>query len=149
MNLQKITNIVSWTLGLLGLLFLFILIFQGDDSIEANAMQGNYGFVSLMIWLAIIVLSLVTLLTLVFSLKNIASDKSKLKKFGMSIGSFLIVILIAFVFSSGVETPMGDGKLLSATGSKLVETGIKTFYFLVLIAGGLMVFNSISKLFKK
>ena len=46
MNLQKITNIVSWTLGLLGLLFLFILIFQGDDSIEANAMQGNYGFVS-------------------------------------------------------------------------------------------------------
>ncbi len=64
-------------------------------------------------------------------------------------GSFLIVILIAFVFSSGVETPMGDGKVLSATGSKLVETGIKTFYFLVLIAGGLMVFNSISKLFKK
>ena len=33
--------------------------------------------------------------------------------------------------------------------SKLVETGIKTFYFLVLIAGGLMVFNSITKLFKK
>ena len=149
MNIQKITNIISWTLGLLGLLFLFILIFQGDDSIEASAMQGNYGFVSWMIWLAIIVLSLVTLSTLVFSLKNIASDKSKLKKFGMSIGSFLIVILIAFVFSSGVETPLGDGKVLSATGSKLVETGIKTFYFLVLIAGGLMVFNSITKVFKK
>ena len=149
MNIQKITNIVSWTLGLLGLLFLFILIFQGDDSIEANAMQGSYGFVSYMIWLAIIVLSLVTLSTLLFSLKNISSDKSKLKKFGISIGSFLAVILIAFIFSSGVETPMGDGKVLSATGSKLVETGIKTFYFLVLIAGGLMVYNSVSKLFKK
>ena len=149
MNIQKITNIVSWTLGLLGLLFLFILIFQGDDSIEANAMQGSYLFVSYMIWLAIIVLSVVTLSTLIFSLKNIASDKSKLKKFGMSIGSFLLVIVIAFVFSSGVETPMGDGKMLSATGSRLVETGIKTFYFLVLIAGGLMVYNSVSKLFKK
>ena len=149
MNIQKITNIVSWTLGLLGLLFLFILIFQGDDSIEANAMQGSYVFVSYMIWLAIIVLSVVTVSTLVFSLKNIASDKSKLKKFGMSIGSFLLVIVIAFVFSSGVETPMGDGKMLSATGSRLVETGIKTFYFLVLIAGGLMVYNSVSKLFKK
>ena len=100
MNIKKITNIVSWTLGLLGLLFLFILIFQGDDSIEANAMQGSYGFVSYMIWLAIIVLSVVTLSTLIFSLKNIASDKSKLKKFGMSIGSFLLVIVIAFVFSS-------------------------------------------------
>ena len=149
MNIQKITNIVSWTLGLLGLLFLFILIFQGDDSIEANAMQGSDGFVSYMIWLAIIVLSVVTLSTLVFSLKNISSDKSKLKKFGISIGSFLAVILIAFIFSSGVETPMGDGKMLSATGSRLVETGIKTFYFLVLIAGGLMVYNSVSKLFKK
>ena len=137
MNIQKITNIVSWTLGLLGLLFLF------------NAMQGSYGFVSYMIWLAIIVLSVVTLSTLIFSLKNIASDKSKLKKFGMSIGSFLLVIVIAFVFSSGVETPMGDGKMLSATGSRLVVTGIKTFYFLVLIAGGLMVYNSVSKLFKK
>ena len=112
-------------------------------------MQGSYGFVSYMIWLAIIVLSLVTLSTLVFSLKNISSDKSKLKKFGISIGSFLVVIVIAFIFSSGVETPMGDGKVLSATGSKLVETGIKTFYFLVLIAGGLMVYNSVSKLFKK
>ena len=67
----------------------------------------------------------------------------------MSIGSFLLVIIIAFVFSSGVETPMGDGKMLSATGSRFVETGIKTFYFLVLIAGGLMVYNSVSKLFKK
>ena len=112
-------------------------------------MQGSYGFVSYMIWLAIIVLSVVTLSTLVFSLKNIASDKSKLKKFGISIGSFFVVILVAFVFSSGVETPMGDGKVLSATGSRFVETGIKTFYFLVLIAGGLMVYNSISKLFKK
>ena len=67
----------------------------------------------------------------------------------MSIGTFFVVIIVAFIFSSGVETPMGDGKVLSATGSRFVETGIKTFYFLVLIAGGLMVFNSISKLFKK
>ena len=67
----------------------------------------------------------------------------------MSIGTFFVVIIVAFIFSSGVETPMGDGKVLSATGSRFVETGIKTFYFLVLIAGGLMVYNSISKLFKK
>ena len=47
----------------------------------------------------------------------------------MSIGSFSLVIVIAFVFSSGAETSMGDSKMLSATGSRLVETGIKTFYF--------------------
>ena len=89
------------------------------------------------------------LLTLVFSIMNLVSDKSKLKKAGISIGSFLFVIIIAFIFSEGVETPMGDGKVLSATGSRLVETGIRTFYLLTLIAGGVMIYNSVIKLFKK
>ena len=51
----------------------------------------------------------------------------------MSIGSFVIVFIIAFVLSSGVETPMQDGKMLSALGSRLVEAGIRTFYLLTLI----------------
>ena len=38
---------------------------------------------------------------------------------------------------------------LSASGSRLVETGIKTFYLLTLIAGGVMIYNSVIKLFKK
>ena len=145
----SIGKFLSLTIGLCGFVFLVALIVQGDDSIEANAMQGNFGLVSGMINLALLVLLLVTIATLSFSLKGIFSDKSKLKKFGLSIGSFLFIIVIAFVFSSGVETPIGDGKVLSVTGSKLVETGINTFFFLVLIAGGLMLFNSISKLFKK
>ena len=67
----------------------------------------------------------------------------------MSIGSFVIVFIVAFVLSSGVETPMQDGKMLSALGSRLVESGIRTFYLLTLIAGGIMIYFSISKFFKK
>ena len=48
----------------------------------------------------------------------------------MSIGSFVFVFIVAFVLSSGVETPMQDGKMLSALGSRLVEAGIRTFYLL-------------------
>ena len=149
MNIQKITNIIAIALGVLGLVFLAFIISQGDESIELSAMQGDYGFVSAIIYLAFIVLGIVVLSTLVFSLMNLFSNKDKLKKAGISIGSFLTVIIVAFILSEGVETPMRDGKVLSAAGSRLVETGIRTFYLLTLIAVGIMIFNSVRKLIKK
>ena len=149
MNIQKITNILSISLGVLALIFLVLIISTGDESIEMNAMNGDYGFVSLIIYLAFVVLGIVVLSTLIFSIVNLVSDKTKLKKAGISIGSFLLVIVIAYLFSEGVETPMQDGKVLSASGSRWVETGIRTFYLLILIAGGIMISNSIIKKLKK
>ena len=149
MNIKKTTNIISLTIGSLALIFLVLIISAGDEKIEMDAMNGDYGFVSAIIYLAFTVLAIVVLSTLVFSIMNLVSEKSKLKKAGISIGSFLFVIIIAFIFSEGVETPMGDGKVLSATGSRLVETGIRSFYLLTLIAGGVMIYNSVIKLFKK
>jgi magnesium-transporting ATPase (P-type) len=149
MNLQKITNISVVLLAVLALIVLGVIIGQGDEYIEMSAMQGNFGAVSVMINLALFVLLVTVLMTLVFSMKNLFSEKSKLKKAGMSIGSFLFVFILAFVLSSGVETPMQDGKMLSAIQSRFVEAGIRTFYLLTLIAGGIMVYFSVSKYFKK
>ena len=149
MNLQKITNISVVLLAVLALIVLGVIIGQGDEYIEMSAMQGNFGAVSVMINLALFVLLVTVLMTLVFSMKNLFSEKSKLKKAGMSIGSFLFVFIVAFVLSSGVETPMQDGKMLSALQSRFVEAGIRTFYLLTLIAGGIMIYFSVSKYFKK
>ena len=149
MNIQKITNILAISLGVIGLIFLALIINQGDESIEMSAMQGDYGFVSAIIYLAFIVLGIVILSTVIFSLINLFSNKDKLKKAGISIGSFLAVIILAFTLSEGVETPMQDGKVLSAAESRWVETGIRTFYLLTLIAVGIMIFNSVRKLIKK
>ena len=149
MNLQKITNISVVLLALLALIVLGVIVGQGDEYIEMSAMQGNFGAVSVMINLALFVLLVTVLMTLVFSMKNLFSEKSKLKKAGISIGSFLFVFIVAFVLSTGVETPMQDGKMLSALQSKFVEAGIRTFYLLTLIAGGIMVYFSVSKYFKK
>ena len=149
MNLQKITNISVVLLAVLALIVLGVIIGQGDEYIEMSAMQGNFGAVSVMINLALFVLLVTVLMTLVFSMKNLFSEKSKLKKAGMSIGSFLFVFILAFVLSSGVETPMQDGKMLSALQSRFVEAGIRTFYLLTLIAGGIMVYFSVTKYFKK
>ena len=149
MNLQKITNISVIILAISALIVLGVIIGQGDDYIEMSAMQGNFGAVSVMINLALLVLLVTVLMTLVFSMKNLFSEKSKLKKAGISIGSFLFIFIIAFVLSSGVETPMQDGNMLSVLQSKLVEAGIRTFYLLTLIAGVIMVYFSVSKYFKK
>ena len=149
MNLQKITNISVVLLAVLALIVLGVIIAQGDEYIEMSAMQGNFGAVSLMINLALLVLVVTVAMTLVFSVKNLVSEKSKMKKAGISIGSFLVVFIIAFVLSSGVGTPLQDGGMLSATQSKLVEAGIRTFYLLTIIAGGIMIYFSVSKYFKK
>ena len=149
MNIQKITNLTVVVLALISLIVLGVIISQGDEYIEMSAMQGNYGFVSIMINLALFVLLITVLMTLLFSVKNLFSEKSKLKKAGISIGSFLFVFVLAFLLSAGVESPMQDGKMLSALESRLVESGIRTFYLLIIIAGGIMVYFSVSKYLKK
>ena len=149
MNIQKITTYIVAALGVLGAVFVLMIVAKGDNEIEMNAMQGDYGSVASIILLAQIILGIAVLITLFFSAKNLASDKEKLKKSLLSIGAFGIVFLIAFLFSSGVETPMQDGKVLSASGARWVETGIRTFYFLTVIAVCSMSYGSVRKLIKK
>jgi hypothetical protein len=149
MNYQKLTNYSVVVLGLLGFGFLLAILFQGDDTIEMNALQGNFGSVSYIIYLAQAVLAITVLLSLGFSLKNLASDKQKMIGSLKAIGAFLVVLVLAYLFSSGEETPLQDGEFLSASGARWVETGIRMFYFLTIIAVGAMLSGSIIKLIKK
>tara|TARA_B100000927_G_C16038573_1_gene298068 strand:+ start:33 stop:482 length:450 start_codon:yes stop_codon:yes gene_type:complete len=149
MNLEKITRIGCIALGVLGLIFLALVFATGDDSIKMSAASGDYGVITPIIILSQIVLFIAVIVTLTFSLRGIAKDKSKMKNALKSTGLFLVVVVIAFVLSSGVETPMRDGKVLSAMGSRLVGTGIRVFFILSIIAVGLMVFPGTKKIFKK
>jgi len=149
MNLEKITRIGCIALGVLGLIFLALVFATGDDSIKMSAASGDYGVITPIIILSQIVLFIAVIVTLTFSLRGIAKDKSKMKNALKSMGLFLVVVVIAFVLSSGVETPMRDGKVLSAMGSRLVGTGIRVFFILSIVAVGLMVFPGTKKIFKK
>ena len=149
MNYQKLTNYLVVVLGLLGFGLLLAILFQGDDTIEMNALQGDFGSVSYIIYLAQAVLAITVFLSLGFSLKNLASDKQKMIGSLKAIGAFLVVLVLAYLFSSGEETPLQDGEFLSASGARWVETGIRMFYFLTIIAVGAMLSGSIIKLIKK
>lgn len=75
-------------------------------------------------------------------------DQNKYKRTLFSIAAFLFVVLISFLFSEGVETPMKDGEVLSAAGSRWVGTGLRTFYILAFGAIGAMIFSGVKRFFK-
>ena len=148
MNFQLIIKILSGILGLSGAVCLFIVMGSGDEVIKTNASQGDFSLVSPLISIAQITLFLTVAATLIFSLRTLFANAEKLKKALIFVGIFIFVIGIAYISSSGVETPLKDGNFLSATGSRWVETGIKTFYILSISAILSMVLSSVKRLIK-
>ena len=149
MNLQTIVKIISAVFGLLGVVFLFRIIGAGDEEIKMAAASGDFATVSPLVSLAIAVLLITVSITLVFSILNLASSSKKLKKSLIFIGCFVVVTLIAYAVSDGVETPMKDGEVLSANGSRWVGTGLRMFYILATLAILSMVLSGAKKILKK
>ena len=134
MKLENIIKIVCAVLGLLGVIFLFRILATGDDEIKMAASMGDFSLISPLISLSMFILFITVAVTIIFSLINLASNPGKLKKSMIFIGFLIIVIGIAYASSTGVETPMKDGQVLSASGSKWVGTGIRVFYILASVA---------------
>jgi hypothetical protein len=86
---------------------------------------------------------------LIFTLLGLFSDPAKLKKAAISVGLFLVVVVISYLISDGIETPLKDGEVLSASASRWVGTGIRTFYILASVAIGLMLFSGVTRIIKK
>ena len=149
MNLQKIIKIGAALLGVLGVVFLLRIIGAGDEEIKMAASMGDYGTVSPLISIAQLILYISLAATLIFSLLNLFSDKEKLKKALISVGFLVVVVGLAFALSSGVETPLKDGEVLSASGARWVETGIRVFYYLAFIAIAAMGYSGVKRILNR
>ena len=149
MNIQTIVKIISAVFGLLGVIFLFRIIGAGDEEIKMAASTGDFAVVSPLVSLAIAILAITVTITVVFSLLNLASSGQKLKKSLIFIGCFILVTGIAYAASNGVETPMKDGEMLSASGSRWVGTGLRMFYILATVAILAMILSGAKKLLKR
>ena len=148
MNFQLIVKILSSILGLSGAICLFLVMGSGDETIKMNASQGDFSVVSPLISIAQVTLFLTVAATLIFSLKSLFVNTEKLKRALIFVGIFVFIVGVAYVTSSGVETPLKDGKPLSESGSRWVETGIRTFYILSISAILAMVFSGVKRLIK-
>lgn len=149
MNFQNIIKIISGILGVLGTIFLLRIMSTGDDQIKMDASMGDFSIVTPLIMLAIFILSIAVLVTVIFSFRGLASDINKVKKSILTLGILIIVIGISYGISDGIETPLKDGEMLSASGSRWVGTGIRVFYILTFVAFVSMIFSSVKKLIGK
>ena len=149
MNFQNIIKIISGVLGVLGVIFLLRIMGTGDDQIKMDASMGDFSLVTPLIMLAIFTLSIAVIVTITFSMRGLASDVNKVKKSALISGILIIVIAISYGISDGIETPLKDGEMLSASGSRWVGTGIRVFYILTVVAFVSMIFSSVKKLIGK
>lgn len=144
MNLQKILTIVAAVVGVISIFFLIRIIGTGDDAIKG----GEDGVIAPLMAIAYVVAAIAVVLVVLFTLKNILTNPKALMSALKSVGAFALLAVIAYVMSTGVETPMRDGEVLSASGSKLVGAGLRLFYFLAAIAVGAMLFTGVKKMIK-
>ncbi|WP_031427206.1 hypothetical protein [Flavimarina sp. Hel_I_48] len=145
--LHKILKIVSIIISILAAVWLVRIILAGDTAIaDSNDLQSS--LVTPFIYIAYIIFAIALVFVVVFVLKNLFSNANSLKSTLIGLGAFAAVIVISYVLASGQETPMQDGEVLSASGSRWVETGIYAFYILAILAIGAMVFSGVKKLAK-
>ena len=149
MNLQNIIKIISALIGIISAVLLFRIIGVGDETIKMDASMGDFSSVSPLVNLALLVLGITVIVTLLFSLVGLASDGRKLEKALLSTGLFLAVVFISYALSTGVETPMKDGEVLSANGSRWVGAGLRSFYTLAIIAIAAMVFSGVKRIINR
>ena len=128
MQLHNITKILALIFSVLGVAFVLIILSE------------NYFGIDLVLYTAYIVLTSIISSVLYFGTKSVLSDKSSLIRTLKSVGSFLGLFIICYILSSGNETPMRDGKILSANGSKFIGAALFMFYSLIIIASISMLF---------
>lgn len=96
--------------------------------------------IDIILTIAYLILFAIITTVLFYSFKAIASNKSSLNNTLKMVGSFLVLFIICFLISSGEETLMREGKVLSAFSSKLIGASIIMFYLLILIASVAMLY---------
>jgi len=133
MNSYKIIKYTAYALSLLGALF--VLMIQMMDMLAG---------IDYMLIVAYLIMGLIVSSVVFYTLKNVIADKKAMKSTLKTLGAFLILFLICyFVLARGEDTPLRDGKMLSAAGSKLISAALFMFYSLILIASGSMLWFSI------
>lgn len=145
MTLHTILKYVALVLGLIGIVFLVRILLADDGTIVASA-DAQESLVTPFLWLAYLILLITLVMVAFFVIKGLF--RGNIKTTLISIGAFVLVIVIAYVLTDGTEMQLKDGGTLSASGSHWVSAGLGVFYILAVIAVGAMFISGVKKLIK-
>lgn len=136
MNIHKIFKILAYVLAVAGIIFTGMLA-SGNESQIGNVLYVAYA-----------VLGIVLAAVVLFTIYNTLSNPKNLKGTLAGVGAFALLALVSYLIANGVETPLKEGDVLSAGGSKLVGAALYLFYFLAAIAIVTMLVGSVKKMIK-
>jgi hypothetical protein len=145
MTLHKILKYLAIVIGVVGLILWGRVLMAGDDAIE-NSAALQASVVTPFLIVAYIVFAIIVLVVLFYVIKGLFSGD--IKRTLMSVGAFVLVVLIAYLVTDGTETVLNDGEVVSATTNHWVGAGLVTFYILACAAILLMLFSGVRKLIK-
>lgn len=139
MDLHKILKYIAYVLGIVGTIFA-LLIITGSDAMINNILYITY-----------LVLFIVIALIAFYVLKGLFAGN--IKKTLATVGLFLAVILVSYLFSSGTDldlTKLNEKGLgVTEAVSKNVGAGLYAFYFLFIVAIVATFLSGAKKLLKK
>ena len=138
MALHKILKIVALILSLAGIVFLALILSKGGEQVTATG-EGVDGF----LYVAYITFLIVLVSVVIFVFKGLFSGD--IKKTLLTVGGFLLIVVVSYVLADGTETVMKDGNVLTANGSRLVSTGLYVFYVLAVLAIASMILGGVVK----
>lgn len=145
MTLHKVLKYLALVIGVIGMILLGRIIATGDDAIKASAdLQASH--LDPYMWIAYLILLAVIVLVAIFVIVGLF--RGSIKTTIIAVGSFLLIIVVAYVLSDGTARELKDGSMLSASGDHWVGAGLITFYILAGIAVAAMIFSGIKKLAK-
>ncbi len=143
--MYKVLKYLAIVIGIIGVVLLARILVVGGDAIEASGdMQASY--LDPFMWVSYLILAAVILLVAIFAIKGLFSGNVKTTL--IALGSFIAIVLIAYLVTSGSEMELRGGDVLSANGSHWVSAGLVTFYILAGFAILTMVFSGIKKLIR-
>lgn len=139
MNLYKLIKYIAFGLGIIGAV-LAVMIMTGSESV-----------IDYIFYITYVVLFITIVLVLIYVVKGLFAGN--IKKTLMSLGLFLVVILISYFMSSGTDLdlkPFNDkGIQITESASKYVGAGLYAFYFLLIGAIVTMLFTSAKRMFNR
>ena len=156
MKISKILSYVVLAVGILSAVLLYLMnsnisqLMVEKEATEARELPLGLATaaVSPLYSLALVIIVVLIVATIATVISGLIKNPSSLKKVGLGVAVFAVIVGIGYALSSGQEVITKDGDIISAGTTKLVEAGIISFYIFSALAVVSVIFgmvrNSIS-----
>lgn len=138
--MYKIAKYVALALGVIAVILWGVLS-------STNAEDPNNGAMQALFVLTYILLAIAFVAVVISAAQNILSSPKALKKTLIYTGGFVLILLVAYIFSSGVVEANASEEVKKASESvrKWTSTGLIALYILVAAAVVALIASNVKK----